>query len=289
MKIGAIFPQLEIGQDPGAIREYVQQIEDIGFDHIGIYDHVLGADTNYYRDWRGPYTSESMFHEPMVLYGYLSAVTTKLELVTEIIILPQRQTALLAKQAAEVDILSGGRLRLGIGIGWNHVEYEGLGQDFHIRGQRSEEQIRLLRELWTKEVITFDGRWDQVTAAGINPLPVQRPIPLWLGGGDERVLRRIARLGDGWFPQGSPDDPELQGRLERLRKYTEEAGRGADSIGIEGRISPGSGNPEEWAKIVAKWEELGATHISMPTDRAGFTSHEGHLDALRKFYEVAKR
>ena len=286
MKLGAVFPQLEIGADPGAVREYVLAVEEIGFDHLGIFDHVLGADTSHYQDWRGPYSSESMFHEPMVLFGYLSAITTKLELTTEIIILPQRQTALRAKQAAEVDVLSGGRLRLGIGIGWNWVEYEALGQDFHTRGRRSEEQVRLLRELWTQEVVTFDGRWDKVTAAGINPLPVQRPIPIWFGGGDERVLKRIARLGDGWFPQGRPDDPELQGRVERLRNYALEAGRDPASIGIEARVGAATGNPDDWAKTAAAWQELGATHLSMPTDRAGFTSLNGHLDALRRFHEA---
>ena len=207
MQIGAIFPQTEIGQDPGVIREYAQAVEELGYGHLLAFDHVLGADTSTRPDWRGPYTSKTMFHEPLVLYGYLAAITQRIELVTGIIILPQRQTALVAKQAAEVDVLSGGRLRLGVGIGWNDVEYEALGENFHNRGRRSEEQVELLRELWTKEAVTFEGRWHRVTAAGINPLPVQRPIPLWFGSGPtDAALQRIARLGDGWFPQFRPDD-----------------------------------------------------------------------------------
>ena len=203
MKLGVTFPQTEIGTDPGAIREFAQAVEGLGFNHLLVYDHVLGADTSHYKDWSGTYTKEDMFHEPFVLYGYLAAVTSSIELTTGIIILPQRQTALVAKQAAEVDVLSGGRLRLGIGIGWNHVEFEALGQDFHVRGKRSEEQIELMRQLWTNEAVTFNGKWDKITAAGLNPLPVQRPIPIWLGGSSEQVLKRVATLSDGWIPDGN--------------------------------------------------------------------------------------
>lgn len=288
MKLGAIFPQLEIGADPGAVREYALALEDMGYNHVGIYDHVLGADTGHYKEWRGPYTSKSLFHEPMVLYGYLAAITKRLELTTEIIILPQRQTVLLAKQAAEVDVLSGGRLRLGVGIGWNPVEYEGLGQDFHARGRRSEEQVRLLRELWTKEVVTFEGKWDKVTAAGLNPLPVQRPIPIWFGGGEEPVLKRIGRLADGWFPQGQPDSPEVQGRLQRMRAYAREAGRDPASIGIEGRAGAANATPEDWNKAAAAWRKLGATHFCLNTMGAGFKILAQHLDALRRFKEAVK-
>jgi probable F420-dependent oxidoreductase len=287
MKLGAIFPQLEIGSDPGAIREYAQTVEGLGYNHVGVYDHVLGADPNYYKDWRGPYTSRSLFHEPFVLYGYLAAITKRLELATQIIILPQRQTVLVAKQAAEVDVLSGGRLRLGVGIGWNQVEYEGLGQDFHTRGRRSDEQVRLLKALWTQEVVTFEGKWEKVTAAGLNPMPVQRPIPIWFGGGEEPVLRRIARLGDGWFPQGRPDSPEVQGRVQRLRAYARGAGRDLASIGIEGRAGAANATPEEWAKTAAAWKELGATHLCLNTMGAGFKTLAEHLLALRRFHEVA--
>ena len=288
MKLGAIFPQLEIGADPGAVREYALALEDMGYNHVGVYDHVLGADTGHYKEWRAPYTSKSLFHEPMVLYGYLAAITKRLELTTEIIILPQRQTVLLAKQAAEVDVLSGGRLRLGVGIGWNQVEYEGLGQDFHARGRRSDEQVRLLRELWTKEVVTFEGKWDKVTAAGLNPMPVQRPIPIWFGGGEEPVLKRIGRLADGWFPQGRPDSPEVQGRVQRMRAYAREAGRDPASIGIEGRAGATNATPEDWNKAAAAWRGLGATHLCLNTMGAGFKTLARHLDALRRFKEAVK-
>ena len=286
MKLGVIFPQTEISADPGAIREYVQAVEEMGFAHLLVFDHVLGADPAHYQGWRGVYTHKDMFHEPFVLFGYLAGVTQRLELVTGIIILPQRQTALVAKQAAEIDVLSGGRLRLGIGIGWNAVEYEALGQDFHTRGRRSEEQIGLLRALWTQEVVTFEGRWDKVTAAGLNPPPVQRPIPIWLGGGAEPVLRRVGRLADGWFPQFRPDDEGRQ-RLERMQGYAKEAGRDPASIGVEGRISVRNAQPDEWASTAAAWRDLGATHLAVDTMRAGFRSLNQHLDAIRRFYEVA--
>ena len=220
MQLGVIFPQVEMGVDPVAIRDYAQAVEQMGYTHLAVYDHVLGAGTTTRPDWRGPYTSESLFHEPLVLFGYLAGCTRGLELVTEVIILPQRQTALVAKQAAEVDVLSGGRLRLGVGIGWNDVEYEVLGEDFHTRGRRVSEQIAVLRALWTQEVVTFEGKWHRITEAGINPLPVQRPIPIWMGGGRaESALRRIARLADGWFPQVRPDDAG-RALLESLRGYT---------------------------------------------------------------------
>ena len=288
MKIGATLPQIEIGSDPGAIREYAQAVEEMGYDHIGAYDHVLGADPSHYPDWRGPYTHQSMFHEPFVLYGYLAAVTNRLELVTQIIILPQRQTALVAKQAAEVDILSGGRLRLGVGIGWNWVEYEALGKDFRSRGRRSEEQVALLRALWTQDVVTFEGRWESVTASGINPPPVQRPIPIWFGGGAAPVLERIAHVGDGWFPQGRPTDEAVRERIARMRSLAIEAGRDPTSIGVQGGIGIGNTSEEEWAATLAAWRDLGASHIGVNTMGAGFASVDQHLDALRRFYAVAR-
>src|SRR5947207_13234197 len=207
MRIGVVFPQTEIGDDPIAIRDYAQAAEQLGYQHLLIYDHVLGASIANRPDWRGPYTSDTLFHEPFVLFGYLAGLTKRIELVTGVIVLPQRQTALVAKQAAEIDVLSGGRLRLGIGVGWNEVEYEALGQDFHTRGRRSVEQIAVLRALLTQEVVDFHGHWHHITHAGLNPQPVQRPIPIWFGVGSsqnpyppEAVLRRVARLADGWSP-----------------------------------------------------------------------------------------
>src|SRR5579885_1964305 len=218
MRIGVVFPQTEIGSDPGVVREYAQAAEGMGYSHLLAYDHVLGADTATRPGWRGPYTSETQFHEPFVLFGYLAGLTRTLELVTGIIILPQRQTALVATQAAEVDVLSGGRLRLGVGIGWNQVEYEGLNERFSNRGARLEEQIEVLRALWSETSITYTGRWHTIDHAGINPLPVQRPIPIWIGATADAALRRAARLADGWFPQRPPDD-QARAMMERLHGY----------------------------------------------------------------------
>lgn len=292
MRVGVVFPQTEIGPDPVAIRDYVQAAEDLGYSHLIAYDHVLGADTRFHEGWSGGYALNDMFHEPLVVFGYMAAITKTLELVTAILILGQRQTALVAKQAAEVDILSGGRLRLGVGIGWNHVEYEALSQNFHNRGRRTEEQIPLLRALWTQEVVNFKGRWNQVTNAGINPLPVQRPIPIWMGAGGrlspvppETVLRRVARLADGWFPQFSPDETGRE-TVTRVREYAREEGRDPSVLGMEARINLVDGNPEFWVNRARAWEDLGATHISVNTMRAGLESPEAHINAIRQFKEV---
>ena len=285
MQIGVVFPQTEIGADPVGVRDYVQAAEDLGYAHLIVYDHVLGADTRHYPGWGGFYDSKDMFHEPFVVFGYMAAITKRLELVTAVIIVGQRQTALVAKQAAEVDVLSGGRLRLGIGTGWNAVEYEALGEDFHNRGRRSEEQIALLRALWTEETIDFKGRWHRVTHAGVNPLPVQRPIPIWLGGSADQVLRRVARMADGWFPQFQPGEPG-QEALSRMRGYAQEAGRDPSAIGVEGRVRILDGDPELWAKRTKEWEELGATHLTVDTMKAGLSGPEQHINAIRQFKEV---
>src|SRR5580704_6720124 len=207
MHIGVVFPQTEIGADRGAIRTYAQRVEELGFEHLLAYDHVVGADPDVHVPWRGPYNIDTTFHEPFVLFGYLAALTS-LELVTGVIILPQRQTALVAKQAAEVDLLTGGRFRLGIGLGWNAVEYEALGQDFSERGRRVEAQVELLRRLWTEPSVTYQVGAERVTGAGLAPLPVQRPIPVWFGAASPPAYRRVGRLGDGWFPM-VPPGPKL--------------------------------------------------------------------------------
>src|SRR3989475_1201724 len=224
MRASAVFPQLEIGTDPDVIAKYAQTVEKLGYDRLVVFDHVLGADPNRPGGWTGTYDHRSMFHEPLVLFGYLAPITSRLQLATAILVLPQRQTALVAKQAAEVDVLTGGRLRLGVGIGWNQVEYEALGTNFHDRGRRSEEQIAVMRALWTQEVVNFKGRWHQITDAGLNPLPVQRPIPIWLGGRAEAVVKRVGRLADGWFPQFPPDKAG-EDMLNRMRDYARQAGR----------------------------------------------------------------
>jgi probable F420-dependent oxidoreductase len=281
MRIGAVFPQTEIGDDPGVVREYAQTVEGMGFTHILVYDHVLGASTSNRPDWRGPYTSDTLFHEPFVLFGYLAGLTRSVELVTGVIILPQRQTALVAKQAAEVDVLSGGRMRLGVGVGWNPVEYEGLNENFNNRGARSEEQIEVLRALWSDPVVTFKGRWHTIDAAGIKPLPVQRPIPIWIGGSVEATLERVARLGDGWFPQMPPNE-QAKKMIDLLRTHVEAAGRSMNEIGIEARLSISQTPEDGWKRFAEDWRNLGATHLTINTMGNGFTSVQQHLDALRR-------
>ena len=282
MKVGVVFPQTEIGADPYYIRDYSQAAEELGFAHILAYDHVVGANPASRANWRAPYSHMDMFHEPLVLFSYLAGVTRRIEFCTGIIILPQRQTVLVAKQAASLDVLSGGRLRFGIGIGWNPVEYEALGENFKNRGRRSEEQIEVLRRLWTHPTVSFDGRWHKITDAGINPLPTQRPIPIWFGGSDERALRRLARLGDGWFPLLPPDE-RCRAMIDKIRVYTRDAGRESDAIGIEGRIAYDQGSTEAWQKELEAWQDLGATHVSFNTMKAGLNSPSAHIEAIRRF------
>ena len=287
MQLGVVFPQNEIGEDPGAVRAFAEAAEGLGYAHLVFYDHVLGADTNRRPDWQGPYSHQDTFHEPMVTFGYLAALTSRIELVTAVIILPQRQTALLAKQAAQVDVLSGGRLRLGVGIGWNDVEYEALNENFHDRGKRSEEQVELLRALWTNEIVDFEGRWHSIPGAGIKPLPVQRPIPIWFGGGrSDGVLRRIARMGDGWFPQLQADEQGRE-RMAAFCSFVAEAGRSQDDVGVDARVAVSRGGIDGALRESEAWQEMGATHVSFNTLRAGFTSADEHIDALRRFKEAA--
>ncbi len=283
MQIGVTFPQTEIGADPAVIRDYAQAAEGMGYRHLVAFDHVLGADTTHRPGWRG-YTHRQMFHEPFVLFGYLAALT-HLEFVPAVIILPQRQTALVAKQAAEVDVLTGGKLRLGVGVGWNPVEYEALGMNFQARGRVVEEQIEVMRLLWSQEVVSYKGQYHTVTEAGLNPLPVRRSIPVWLGGSADVLLRRVARIGDGWFPQGKPDD-HMRRLLERLISYIKEVGRDPSTVGIEARVNASEGNLDEWVRQTEGWRALGATHISLNTMGAGFNSPGEHIDAIRRYKEA---
>jgi probable F420-dependent oxidoreductase len=285
MRIGVVFPQTEIGTDPAAIRDFAQAAEELGYRHILAYDHVIGANPASRPGWHPPYTYRDPFHEPFVLFGYLAGLTKKLELVTGVIILPQRQTVLVAKQAAALDVLSGGRLRLGVGLGWNPVEYEALGENFKNRGRRCEEQVQVMRKLWTQELVTFEGKWHKITDAGLNPLPLQRPIPIWFGGSGDRALQRLARLGDGWFPLLLPDDT-CRAAIDKIRSYAREAGRDARSIGIEGRTTIAQGTPETWLKDLADWKNLGATHLTVNTMKAGLATPAAHIDAIRRFKEA---
>jgi probable F420-dependent oxidoreductase len=280
MRIGVVFPQTELGGDVGAVRAYGEGVQDLGFTHLLAYDHVIGADPDVHRGWNGPYDVRTTFHEPFVLFGYLAAIT-RLELVTGIIILPQRQTVLVAKQVAEVDLLTAGRFRLGVGIGWNAVEYEALGKDFSNRGARLEEQVVLLRRLWTEPSVTHEGVYERVTGAGLAPLPVQRPIPVWFGAVAERALRRVGRLADGWFPQ-VPPGPRLDEARAVVSRAAVDAGRDPDAMGMEGRISWDEGDVDKLVRQAGRWRDADATHLSVNTMGAGLASVEDHLAALAK-------
>ncbi len=285
MRHGVVFPQTEIGNDPAAIRDFVQAAEGLGYDHILGYDHVVGANPASRPGWNPSNTYEDAFHETLVTLGYLAAVTKTIGLASGVVILPQRQAALVAKQAAQVDVLSGGRLRLGVGVGWNPVEYEALGEDWSTRGARQAEQVELMRRLWCEELITFEGRFHKVTDAGINPPPIQRPIPVWFGGTSEATLARAAKLGDGWIPILPPDDAARE-KLETLHRHLEAAGRKRADFGIEAWLRMPEDDTDAWGRAAEGWRDLGADMVTLfPGWRiAGF---DAQIDALRRFKEVA--
>jgi probable F420-dependent oxidoreductase len=284
MEIGVVFPQTEIGADLGAVRAYGEAVTSLGYSHLCAYDHVLGADTRVHPDWRGPYRLDDTFHEPFVLFAYLAAFTP-LAFATSILIAPQRQTVLLAKQAAELDLLCEGRLRMGFGIGWNPVEYEALGEDFSTRANRLEEQIDLLRQLWCQTSVTFSGRFHTVTGAGLAPLPVQRPIPIWLGAMAQPALRRVGRLADGWFPQTRPGGG-LEQALEIIGTAAQEAGRDPAQIGMEGRVEFATKDLDKIAEHATRWRAAGASHLSVNTMGAGCKGVDDHVAALAAVAEV---
>jgi probable F420-dependent oxidoreductase len=285
MKIGAVFPHVEFGTDADAVRDYAQTVEGLGFHHIGADDHVIGPNPDRPGGWTGWVTYKTAFYEPLVLFSFMAAVTSTLSFNTWILLLPQRQTVLVAKQAATLDILSKGRMRLGLGIGWNEIEYISLNADFHTRGRRIDEQVRLLRQLWTQELVDFQGDWHTIPDAGINPLPVQRPIPIWFGGQSEPAIRRMARLGDGWMPLYTSAQEARPG-LELLERCLADAGRRRDQFGLEARIPYGSGDPAVWQQQLHDWQAVGATHAALQTTDCGFATPSAHLAALRRFAEA---
>lgn len=290
LTLGAVFPTTEIGNDPAAIRDWAQTAEALGYRHMITYDHVLGA-VHADRDPKltGPYTENDPFHEPFVLFGYLAGVTRTLGLTTGVVILPQRQTALVAKQAVEIDVLSGGRLRLGVGTGWNWVEYQALGQRFDDRGKRFDEQVELLRRLWREPVVDFDGRHHRIDRAGLLPLP-GREIPLWFGALSEVALRRAARVGDGVLYGTRPS--RVKRLHDKLKEHLARAGRGAESVGAEAVLDFADG-PEVWHAEIALWKELGGTHLSIRamdtgaeligTRRMGYQGPGDYIRALETF------
>lgn len=290
MRIGVAFPTTEIGTDPAVIRDFAQAVEELGYEHLTIIDHVLQAGAPEAADWRSYYTIDNMFHEPFVTLGYLAAVTTRIQFATAILILPQRPTVLVAKQAAELDVLSNGRLRLGVGIGWNELEFHALGQEFKNRGPRMAEQIELMRALWTNELSSFDGTWHKIDKAGINPLPVQRPIPVWVGAFAKPAIRRAAQVGDGWFvnPRLDPGD-EADELIDVFRQAATDAGRDPDQLGMDATIHLGERGSQEWAAVTEAWKGHGATHGTVRTMYSGFTTVDEHLEALRNYRNAVPR
>jgi probable F420-dependent oxidoreductase len=291
IKYGIALPHTEIEPDPVALRDWAQGVEALGFHHVRVPEHVLGANPASRPDWHGLYDLHTPFYEPMTLIPFLAAHTSVLQFATTILILPQRQTVLVAKQAACVDLLCGGRWRMGIGVGWNELEYDALGVDFRARGDIYEEQIGVLRALWTSDAVTLDLPHHRIDDAGICPLPVQRPIPLWMGGGmdpsqakpaGERVLRRIARLADGWLPVCAPESDAAQRMFEQFHGFAREYGRDPASIGIEGSIRDAKSDQHKWPARIAAWRALGATHIGINTMGNGLSGVAEHLRDLEE-------
>jgi probable F420-dependent oxidoreductase len=282
MRIGSIFPHFEFGNDPEAVKAYARAAEELGMAHIGADDHVIGPNPARPGGYTGWTTFHTAFHEPFVLFGFMAAVTTRIEFATCVLILPQRQTVLAAKQAAALDVLSGGRLRLGIGNGWNEIEYQSLGMDFSNRGSRIDEQVTLMRRLWSEEHVDFSGRYHRIPDAGINPRPVRWAIPIWFGGQSEPVIRRTARLGDGWMPLYNSAEEAASG-LKMLDDCLAEAGRKRADIGLEARISFGDGDPGRWRELIAGWQEAGATHVSLVATNSGLQGSDEHIRALENF------
>jgi probable F420-dependent oxidoreductase len=284
MRFGAVFPTMEIPGGPGEIARWATGAEHFGFDHLVVCDRVAARAPGI---GRNGFSTEDRFHEVFVLLGYLAALTASAELVTSVLVLPQRQPVLVAKQAAEVDVLSEGRLRLGVGVGQDPVGYEALGEEFTDRGARCAEQIRLLRALWADPVVTFHGDWYGLHETGINPRPVRGDVPVWIGGESERTLRRIGELGDGWFPQRMPD-PEAARLVRRIRTTAQTAGRAVAEIGIEPTLDLGRVPRAGWAGFVRGWARLGATHLSINTGGIGLDDVDEHLGMLRAALGMAR-
>ncbi len=284
MKIGIIYPQTELQGDPMAVRRIGLATEELGFDHLLVYDHVLGATHDREPKLQGPYTEKHPFHDPLVMFGYLAGITQRIELVTGVLILPQRQTALVARQAADVDLLSGERLRLGIGIGWNYVEYDALGQDFRTRGKRVDEQIALLRKLWNEPLVSFEGTYDRIDRAALLPRP-RREIPIWLGGFAEVALRRAARIGDGFiFVDGAVNALEHAARMKELLN---DVGRSPEDFGLHCNMLLAK-TPEAVVDTARRWRDIGGSHVSVVTMGQGFTTTDQHIDHIKRVADALR-
>jgi probable F420-dependent oxidoreductase len=291
MKLGITLPLTDIGGDPLTVRDFAQTAEALGYHHLAAPDHVLGVNVASRPNWGNRNTSKDCFHDPLVMFGYLSACTSRIEFATEVLILAQRQTALVAKQAASLDVLCNGRFRLGVGIGWNSVEYVGLNENFHNRGKRSEEQVRLLQALWAEPHVTFKGQWHTIDDAGLNPLPTRRRIPIWFGGHEDVTLRRIAQWGDGWIMLAHALGPIADREFGKLRDYARAAGRDPSAIGLEVWVSTAEGGPEDWRRQFLDWQAAGVTHVTLnstygrgPHKRIAGRTIADHLTAMRDYH-----
>jgi probable F420-dependent oxidoreductase len=283
MRLNAFFPTRDIGNDPAKIRDWAQAAEGLGYAYIEVPDHVFGVTAR--NGWTPRYNEKDPFHETFVTLGFLAAVTTRIRLSSGVLIAPQRQTGVIAKQAAEADLLSGGRLRLGIGVGWNHVEYESLGIDWKTRGARQAEQVEVLRRLWSEDLVSFSGRFHNLNEVSIVPPPVQRPIPIWFGGLSDAVVTRAARLGDGWMPIIEPD-AQAEEKLGALREQLRSFGRDPAKFGIEGWLRMHDGDPQRWAAAADGWRRLGADIVMLyPMYR--IPRFDDQIETLRRFKEVA--
>jgi probable F420-dependent oxidoreductase len=294
MKLGVTLPLIDIQGDPATVRDFAQTAEGLGYDHLGAPDHVLGVNVATRPGWGNRNTSADCIHDPFVLFGFLAACTTRIAFSPQVMILAQRQTALVAKQAASLDVLSGGRFRFGIGIGWNETEFVGLNENFANRGKRSEEQVRVLKALWAEPHVTLKGEWHRIDDAGINPLPLRRTIPLWFGGHQDATLRRIAQWGDGWIMLAHPLGDKARTEFTKLKRYVEEAGRNPDDVGIEIWTSTARGGPEDWRRELLGWKDAGVTHV-MLNSTYGRDSHHmripgrtisDHIQAMRTYREA---
>jgi probable F420-dependent oxidoreductase len=298
--MGALFPQFEIGADPAPIRDFAQAAEALGYAHITAFDQIIGLNKASRPNWKYVHDAEDMFHELFVLFGYLAALTSRIELVTGILVLPMRGTALVAKQAAEVDVLSRGRLRLGVGVGVKPEEFEACGEEFKNRGRRTDEQIEVLRRLWTAPLITYEGKYHRIEDGGLNPLPVQRPIPIWVGGISDAAIERVAKLGDGWLPNFQADDVGRRA-IEKMRALARRHGRDPAAIGIEATMTIIDRTPDQLRTEVEAWRQLGATHITVNTMPERWVEAEqrwnkasigqlsdpaAHVGAIRRFREA---
>ncbi|MGE5201374.1 MAG: LLM class F420-dependent oxidoreductase [Acidobacteriota bacterium] len=283
MQLNALLPTRDIGSDPAKIRDWAQAAEGLGYAHIEVADHVFGAAAR--GDWKPVYNETDPFHETLTTLAFLAAVTKTIKLTSGVLILPQRQTGVVAKQAAEVDLLSAGRLRLGVGVGWNHVEYEALGAEWKTRGARQAEQIKVMRRLWTEDLVTFTGRFHDLQSVNISPPPVQRPIPVWFGGSSDAVVKRAAMLGDGWMPIMAPDD-QAKVKLDALRGHLQSFGRDPAAFGLEGWLRMNEADPKLWASAAAGWRGLGAQMVMLYPMYRMITFDE-QIETLRRFKDVA--